>query len=88
MISRRLSNLSYDEEIFNKAKIIYEKALKESGYNENLIFDKTNHDVEIPRRNRKRNIIWYNPPFSKNVETNVAKSILNLIKNHLPPSLP
>ena len=73
MISRRLSNLSYDEDIFNKSKPIYEKALRESGYDEELLFNKTNTNTETPRRNRKRNIIWYNPPFSKNVETNIAR---------------
>ena len=86
MISRRLSNLSYDEDIFKKSKPIYEKALRESGYDEELLFNKTNTNTETPRRNRKRNIIWYNPPFSKNVETNIARSFLNLIRKHFPPS--
>ena len=86
MISRRLSNLSYDEEIFNKSKSIYEKALKESGYNENLSFNKTNNSTKTSKRNRKRKIIWYNPPFSKSVETNVGKIFLNLIKKHFPPT--
>ena len=31
MISKRLSDLSYNEEEFKKAKPIYENALKESG---------------------------------------------------------
>jgi len=28
-------------------------------------------------RNRSRNIIWFNPPYSINVKTNIAKSFLN-----------
>ena len=36
------------------------------------------------KRDRKRNIIWFNPPYSKNVQTNVAKTFLNLIKKHFP----
>ena len=33
-----------------------------------------------------RNIIWFNPPFNKNVTTNVAKRFLNLIDQHFPKS--
>ena len=36
------------------------------------------------RRNRQRNIIWFNPPFSKNVKTNIARSFLNLVDTHFP----
>ena len=38
------------------------------------------------KRNRSRNIIWFNPPFNKNVSTNVAKQFLNLIDEHFPKS--
>ena len=30
------------------------------------------------------NVTWFNPPYSKNVETNVAKYFLNLIDKHFP----
>ena len=33
---------------------------------------------------RKRNIMWFNPPYSKNVKTNKWKIFLNLIKKHFP----
>ena len=36
------------------------------------------------RRNRQRNIIWFNPLFSKNVKTNIARSFLNLVDTHSP----
>ena len=36
------------------------------------------------RRNRQRNIIWFNLPFSKNVKTNIARSFLNLVDTHFP----
>ena len=36
------------------------------------------------RRNRQRNIIWFNPPFCKNVKTNIARSFLNLVDTHFP----
>ena len=41
---------------------------------------------ENSNKNRKRNILWFNPPFSKNVKTNVAKKFLKLIDKHFPPN--
>ena len=35
-------------------------------------------------RNRQRNIIWFNPPFSKNIKTNIARNFLNLVDTHFP----
>ena len=35
---------------------------------------------ENKSRNRSRNIIWFNPPFSQNVRTNIAKSSHKLHK--------
>ena len=35
------------------------------------------------RKNRGTNIIWYNPPFSKNVKTNIVKKCLHLLDKHL-----
>ena len=82
-IEKRLSEHSSNEEIFNNAKADYEKALKDSGYQQTLKF--TPNVDEIPhRRNRKRNIIWFNPPFSKNVSTNIARRFLNLLNKHFP----
>ena len=35
-------------------------------------------------KQRKRKIIWYNPPYSANIKTNIGKTFLNLIKKHFP----
>ena len=34
------------------------------------------------KKKRTRKIIWFNPPFSKNVLTNVAKTFLQLVNKH------
>ena len=63
----------------------YEEALKQSGYkNFDLKYDP---EKPTPKQNRKRKIIWFNPPFSKNVSTNIGcKKFLNgLINKHFPP---
>ena len=82
-IAERLTQNSSNEEVFNQTKPAYENALKESGYNANLPFKK---NQPIENRNRPRNIIWFNPPYNKNVETKVAKVFLKLIDKHFPKS--
>ena len=36
------------------------------------------------KRKRKRQIIWYNPPFCKSVATNVAQKFFRLVDRHFP----
>ena len=38
------------------------------------------------RKNRSRNIIWFNTPFNGAVSTNIAKIFLRLINRHFPKS--
>ena len=71
-ISNRLSNTSSNKQVFERSKGEYEKVLRESGYkNVSLIY--TDKKEVKQKRNRSRNIIWFNLPFNKNVSTNVAK---------------
>ena len=37
-------------------------------------------------RKRQRNIIWFNPPLGKNVQTNIGREFLNLIEKCFPPN--
>ena len=90
-INKRLLELSSIEEAFNNAKPPYQEALKNSGYEHELKYEKatqenTAHKPE--KRNRQRNIMWYNPPFSPNVQTNVGKSFLRTVKRSFPPGHP
>ena len=83
-IESRLSSLSSSEEIFNNSVIPYQDALDKSGYKHKLKY-KANIDAVSNKKQRKRNIISFNPPYSKNVKTNIGKIFLNLIKKHFPP---
>ena len=83
-IESRLSSLSFSEEIFNDSVIPYHDALDKSGYKHKVNY-KANIDTASNKKQRKRNIIWFNPPYSKNVKTNIGKIFLNLIKKHFPP---
>ena len=41
-----------------------------------------NTKINQSRRNRSRSIIWFNPPFTNNVEMNIATKFLKLVKKH------
>jgi hypothetical protein len=86
-IEDRLRNLSSNKEIFDDAAKHYQEVLEKCGYKHKLKFEKENANTEAPqrpRKNRPRNIIWFNPPFSKSVSTNIAKYFLTLIDKHFP----
>ena len=79
-ISRRISTISSNKDIFDGAAPYYNNALSASGYSERIEY-KTD---TTSTRHRSRNIIWFNPPYSINVKTNIAKKFLNLISKHFP----
>ncbi len=78
-INKRLNELSSNKESFDKASPEYQRALEKSGYNYDLKYEATNNQA-TERRSRRRNITWYNPPFSKNVATNVGRKFRNIVK--------
>ena len=66
-INKRLSEISYDQNSFDKAAPLYQKALSDSGYKHRLVFSPP--DASQPqnstRNNRHRDILWYNPHSAK-----------------------
>ena len=72
--------MSCNKEYFVKAAPAYNNALNISGFNETIEFTAT----PPPRRNRNRKIIWFNPPYSVNVKTNIGRIFLWLIDKHFP----
>ena len=53
-------------------------ALRDSGFNANIAYN-----ARATRNlRRKRNIIWFNPPYNAQVETNVGRVFLNIVKKH------
>ena len=83
--SNRLSNNYSNKQVFDMSKGEYEKALRESGYKNVSLIYADKKDIK-QKRNRSRNIIWFNPPFIKNICTNIAKRFLNLLDQHFPKS--
>lgn len=81
-VETRLSKLSSDEQIFNEASKHYQETINKCGYNHKLTFTKSSNTAAAPDKVRKRKIIWFNPPFSKNVSTNLGRLFLNLVNKH------
>ena len=65
---------------------MYQEALNKSGYNNNRSYNEPRNEIQHSRKNRPRNILWYNPPFGKTVKTNVGNCFLSLIDQHFPKS--
>ena len=84
-IDDRVCRNSSNAEIFHASKIEYEAALKNSWY-KNVGFKYNLVNKNNNRRNRQRNIIWFNLPFSPAVSTNVANRFLDLLDKHFPPN--
>ena len=85
-IGTRVSGLSCDQNEFDKPSQLYNNALKSSGYSEHIHYVENQDQGRAKSRNRSRNIIWFNPPYSQNVRTNVVKSFLCLVDKHFPKS--
>ena len=85
-INLRLLEISSVRECFDNANGIYQEALNKSSYKYNLTYKVSRNKAPHTQKNRPRNIIWYNLPYSRNVETNIDKCFLSLIALHCPKS--
>ena len=82
-IEERLSNNSSNEQVFNSAKTEYEKVLKDSR-NKTVNLKYRARREHRKENNENRKVIWFNPPYSKQVSTNIVKHLLNLLDQHFP----
>ena len=91
-VNRRLSMISATKDIFERAAPVYQAALEKSGYTYKLNFEENlAADMEKARETRKRKSrepVWFNPPYSQTVKTNVGRNFLKLLDKHFPPGNP
>ena len=91
-ISRRITDTSSDQEAFNAAAPLYNDALKASGYKETISFmperKETRSGPTERGKRRRRNVIWFNPPYCRSVRTCIGKRFLQLIDKHFPKNSP
>ena len=81
-INNRLSKISSNQHEFDKAANTYQQALQSSKHNHKLKYQKP--ETKMKTKNRKRNITWYNPPFSCNVTTKIGTQFLKIIDKCFP----
>ncbi len=87
-INKPLTEISSDEESFQSTSRQYQQSLQSSGCNHKLKYQHPPIYSTTRIRNRQRNIIWYNPPFSKNVSTNIGQIFLKIIHEEFPAGNP
>ena len=83
-VNKRLNNISKNQEIFEESIGPYQEALDKAGYSYKLHFNRTCHRGN--HRRRTRNIIWFNPPFCKSVQTNIGQEFFKIIEKCFPPT--
>ena len=69
-INKRLSELSCNQEEFNKAMSFYEEALSESNYKASLQFEKPQYNTN---RNRSCKVICFNPQSDRKLKPTLGK---------------
>ena len=85
-IEKRISETSSNTDVFNRSIKIYNDALHESNFKETLKFviPAPKNNDENQKRKRIRDMIWFNPPYSKNVGNGIGKTFLQLLSKHFP----
>ena len=84
-IAKRVSETSSNQDTFQNAAPMYNQALKNAGYKDPIKYvEKKQMARNQRKRKRVRRVIWYNPPFSKNVRTNIGAKFLSLVDRHFP----
>ena len=83
-INKRVSSISSSEKVFKQATPLYQEAINKSGYDFQLKFDPTARDKKQKNRKRKRDVLWFNPPYNSTVTTNIGKEFLKLIDECFP----
>ena len=86
-VNRRLSRISSNKEIFDAAKPPYQEALTKSGYTHVLEYGPPDQ-LSPKKKNRKKYVTRFNPPFSLSVQSNVGREFLRLIDTAFPPNNP
>ena len=85
-IAKRLSRNSSNVTEFNKHSAHFKEALKQAGHDPNIKYEEEQNDPKT--RRRKKNVIYFNPPWSMNVRTKIGQKFLSLVRKHFPKGSP
>jgi len=82
-INNRLSNISSNSQVFNASTQLHQNALNQSGHKHKLEYEPAS--LHHPTRtNRKRKIIWFNPPYNKAVDTKIGNLFFQYLDEEFP----
>ena len=85
-IQKRISKTqSSSIRIFNNSKDLFNNVLSASRFQQRIRFEQHKTSA-TPRKNRKSNIIWFNPPYSANVTTQIGNKFLEILDKYFPKS--
>ena len=65
--------------MFKQSAPLFQEAINKSGYEFQLKFDPKATEKKHKNRNRKHDVLWFNPPYNSTVSTNIGKEFLKLI---------
>ena len=77
-LNKQLSKISSNEAIFKEAAEDYKAPLKEAGYEHTLKFD-PKPNSKNRKRQRTRNVLWFNPPYSIGESTRIGARFLDIL---------
>ena len=83
-VNKRLNTISSSQEQFENAKNEYQEALQKSGYTHKLKYDEKEKQTK-KKKQRHKKVIWFNPPWSAEVKTNIGREFLLILDKHFPP---
>ena len=64
---------------------MYKETLTISGFSDDIFYNPVLESNNSERKNTtNRKVIWFDPPYSMNVQTNIGKRFLKLVKKHFP----
>ena len=85
-IEKRITETSWNTDVFNRSIKICKYALRESDFKETsqLVVAAPENNDKNQKRKWKQNRTWFNPAYSKNVKNNIGKTFLQLLLKHFP----
>ena len=84
-MQKRKSKLLSSTRNFNNSKDLHNNAQSSSGFQQRIRFEQNKAWATL-NKNRKRNIIWFNPPYGGSVMTKIGKKFLQILDKHFPKS--
>ena len=88
MLPERLSQLSCNQHMFNKATVVYQEAMQKSGYHNELKYQHSSSPtIPAKTKKRKRKILWFNPLSVNMLKLILEKPFLIYSKSTFPPAI-